>query len=356
MIEMGSSASCPAEGCSGVGIEHLQLAGGGNVAGAVKGIHNQYSQTPSYVNDVILFNFSDIGLRVEGPSGGAPGAIDSGPYSNMTYIASMPSSSDCTSTSCPVMCVDLEAQTRGLHGFTCRGNQYTGVQQAGQGYPGIVVNASNNTLEDIHVEAFWDGIEVGNTTSSVGNVVISNVNGSQTDSQGTCIQQGVNYCQVHNAVHICGPNGATTNNPYGLCPITTGTVSDVTILQAAEINITPPTATTVIEDDVTGTSLARLTNSNSPPATVGMYVLGESLGGGAAHTRFAVSPAPTGNFASSSTVVPTWGVGTVSAATLPCSTPGALYSNTQGTSSGNAVYVCTGSSGSFEWEPIPPIP
>jgi hypothetical protein len=352
MIEMGSSSSCPAEGCSGVGIEHLKLEAGGNTG--VNGIHNQYSQTPSYVNDVILSDFTGTGLRIEGPGGTAPGAIDSGPYSNMTYIPPMKAGPDCNSTSCP-LCVDIEAQTRGIHGFTCRGNQYTANQQNGQGYPGIVVNASNNTLEDIHFEAFWDAIEVGNTSSAtpVSNVVISNVTGSPSDTESTCTQQpSGNLCQVHNVVHICGPN---FNSGSGHCPITGGTVSDVTILQADDFLDVQPPATNVIQDDVTGTTLVRL-SSTSPPTTVGMYVLGEALGGNAGHTRFAVSPAPTGNFASSSTVVPTWGVGTVGVATQSCSTPGALYSNTQGTSSGNAVFVCTGSSGSFAWQPIPPIP
>jgi len=352
MIAMGSSSSCPAEGCSGVGIEHLKLGAGGNAG--VNGIHNQYSQTPSYVNDVVLSDFTGTGLRIEGPSGTAPGAIDSGPYSNMTYIPPMNAGPDCNSTGCP-LCVDIEAQTRGIHGFTCRGNQYTANQQNGQGYPGIVVNASNNTLEDIHFEAFWDAIEVGNTSSAtpVSNVVISNVTGSPSDTESTCTQQpSGNLCQVHNVVHICGPN---FNSGSGHCPITGGTVSDVTILQADDFLDVQPPATNVIQDDVSGTTLVRL-SSTSPPTTAGMYVLGEALGGNAGHTRFAVSPAPTGNFASSSTVVPTWGVGTVGVATQSCSTPGAVYSNTQGTSSGNSVFVCTGSSGSFVWQPIPPIP
>jgi len=206
MIAMGSSSSCPAEGCSGVGIEHLKLGAGGNAG--VNGIHNQYSQTPSYVNDVVLSDFTGTGLRIEGPSGTAPGAIDSGPYSNMTYIPPMNAGPDCNSTGCP-LCVDIEAQTRGIHGFTCRGNQYTANQQNGQGYPGIVVNASNNTLEDIHFEAFWDAIEVGNTSSATpcSNVGIPNVTGSPNETESTCTQQpSGNLCQVRNVVHICGPN------------------------------------------------------------------------------------------------------------------------------------------------------
>jgi hypothetical protein len=345
MIEMGSSASCPAEGCSGVGIEHLLLDASQNQQ--VGGIHNQYSQKPSYVKDVNLHQFSLTGLNIGGATQGTPGAIDSGPYSNLTFSTNFAASCGAT---CPV-CVDIEAQTRGLHGITCIGSPNTG-ELGPQDNAAIYVNASNNSIEDVHVEAFWDGIEVADATSAVGNVVISNVTGSASQSSGTgkCEPPtGGNNCRVINTVHICGSH---TNSQFGSCSITNGSVSDVTILQVAALTNNEPPTTTTVEDDVTGTSLIRI--AGSPTTTTGMYVLGEVLGGG--NTRFAVSPAPTGNFASSSSVVPTWGVGIASPATQTCSTPGALYSNTQGTSSGNAVFVCTGFSGSFVWQPIPAIP
>jgi hypothetical protein len=336
MIEMGSSDSCPSEGCSGVSIEHLLLDASLN--SFVNGIHNQYAQTPSYVNDVGLIEFSLTGLKVEpGSLNGPPGAIDSGPYSNITFSTLF--GSPCSGSTCAV-CADIEVQTRGLHGITCIGSPQTGTQHSDD-VAAIYVNASNNSVEDVHVEAFWDGIEVGNITAPVGNVLISNVTGSESQN---CSNKS--DCRVINVVHICGPQN---KSQFGQCA-NTGSVSDVTILQdSAQMN-DDPGSTTTVRDDVTNTSLVRVANSSSA-TTTGMYVLGEALGGG--NTRFAVSPAPTGNFDPASTVVPTWGVGTAAPSTQSCSTPGALYSNTQG-GSGTTVFVCTASSGSLTWQPIPP--
>jgi hypothetical protein len=57
------------------------------------------------------------------------------------------------------------------------------------------VNASNNTIEDVHLETFYDGIQIGNVASPsvVGNVVVSNVDAANNGSG-----------PVQNVVHICG--------------------------------------------------------------------------------------------------------------------------------------------------------
>jgi hypothetical protein len=339
LIEMGSSASCPSEGCSGVTIEHIQLDAS-NLS--FSGIHNQFSQTPSYVNDIVLSNSSLIGLKVEGPGVGGPGAIDSGPYTNITFTAG--ASSSCTSSGCP-MCVDLEAQTRGLHGITCLGNVNTaGVNPQNPGYPAIMVNASNNSIDDVHVESFWDGIEVGNTTSQVGNIIISNITGSST---GGCQQD----CPTTNTVHICGihPNGT-----FGKCSInysgSTNTVSDVTILQTAVTLNEDAFPATAVEDDVTGTSIVHCASCDILSATA-MYVLGEPVqisSSAIGYSRVATALGP-GTNNPGGTVVPTWGVGTTAASGGTCNTPGALYSNS-GASGG--LFVCAGNPNT--WQLIAP--
>jgi hypothetical protein len=86
MISMGSLDSCPSEGCSGVAVEHLFLSDQTNsTQGSLNGIVNNYLQTPSYVNDVKLINIRLTGLLI---GGSGPGAIDSGPYSNINFTAS----------------------------------------------------------------------------------------------------------------------------------------------------------------------------------------------------------------------------------------------------------------------------
>jgi hypothetical protein len=322
MIEMGSSSSCPQEGCSGVGVEHVFLDATNN--SGVNGIHNQFSQTPSYVNDVNFFDFSLTGLRIEGPSAGAPGAIDSGPYTNISYHAI--SGATCGSRSpCPI-CVDVEAQTRGLHGVTCVGNANT--NQAG--VPGITVNASNNSVEDIHVESFWDGIEVGDTTNAVSNVLVANVTGSTA--------------RITNAVHICGTHPSSS---FGACQFS-GSLSDVTVLNVSLAkNVMVATSTTTVQDDVTTTSIVRPScTSACTPTTTAKYVLGEGLGLG--FSRFATTPSAT-NSSTGSTAVPTWGVGSSSVANQACQTPGALYSKVTGGTNG-AVLVCTTA---LTWKTIP---
>ena len=161
LIEMGTSTLCPS-GCTSIGIEHL-LLNGANTTSLTAGINNLGAQGGSYVNDVNFYSFSNTGLIV------STGGANSGPYSNITF------GTNSTGSAVP-KCVDLEAQTLGVHGITCTGNTsatYT------QGESAIWINASNNSIEDAHLELYWDGIEVGNISGgTVSNVVISNVTGS----------------------------------------------------------------------------------------------------------------------------------------------------------------------------------
>lgn len=313
MIQMGTS--CPSNGCTGVSVEHVTLDVNNQ---DIDGIDNASAQDGSYVDDVTFQDVGQTGLKISAPN--------SGPYSNLNY------SSYACATHCPA-CVEIDAATRGLHGITCIGDTTLGTQ----GLAAIYVSASNNTIEDVHVEGFYDGVEVevGNA-GPISNVVIANVTGAQSNKGPTI-----------NTVHICGPNPSSTFLP---CTNRSGSISDVTISGVSDENNNTGQTSTAVQDDITNTSITP--QGSSVGAAVALYVLGEAVGNQSTPTqysRFSTSPSIT-NSSNFSTVVPTWGVGNTAAAG-GCLTPGALYSNT-GDRSGNAVYVCSGSPTST-WQSIP---
>jgi hypothetical protein len=307
LCDFSSGGTTP---CSGIAIEHLQLNGN---SVATNGIVNQWAQAQSYVNDVLVTGVLVKGLWVGAPTSGTAGATNSGPYTNIYYLGGGGSSCDSgVSGTCPI-CADVEVQTQGLHGFTCIGD----AGASAKGNAAIYVNASNNTVEDVHIEAFWDGVEVGDVSGTVGNITVENVDGAGNST-------GV----VTNTVHICGAGGT--------CLVSPTAVKDVTIFQVKN-----STANKIsVVDDMTGTSLG-----NSPTYSMpveGMYALGDTLGT-KQFSRFNTDPA-----------APTWGIGNTSTGSK-CTTPGALYSNTQGISnSKDSVYVCIYNGGSPQWRSIEP--
>jgi hypothetical protein len=297
--------TCPKNNtCTGVSIEHLFLHA---LNPAVVGIHNVNSQDLSYVNDVNLSNFGTVGLQVD------TGAVNSGPYANLNYVGYPCSSSG---SGCVPECVVLSAQTRGLHGITCIGDKNAAVAQ----HAAIEVNAGNTNVENVHIEGFWDGIEIGNNKSLIaGNVSITNVVGSVSSGNGF----------VTNTVHICGPS--TLNLNGDACP-SPGTVSDVVLSGISNWN---GSSTAAVEDDASGSVVGFTTQTGV--GYVAWYALGEPLGG--AYTRFATTPTAqgtSGNF--HTTNIPTWQVGSDPPTGTACPS-GALYSNLGGSST---LYVCSG--------------
>jgi hypothetical protein len=345
IIEMGGPNAlgydlCPTNGyCNSVGLEHLVLGGNGLLT--VGGIDNQYSQGGSYINDVVFQNFAMTGLSV------GTGAVNSGPYSNIVFYAS-----SCTQNSCPTpSCINLEAQTQGVHGVTCLGNIGTDVINQGAA---IIVNASNNSIEDVHVESYWDGIQVGpsppQNSPVVANVLISNVTGGTTGN--------ATGGATTNTVHLCGANPWDSTD-FGSCA-SHGTLKDIIILQTMNDEVstqyTPFTIRTTVADDVSKNAIVGCQASKHygcpTPISTAIYVLGEADGGPAtAYSKFSSSPAtPNGNYSfKGSSYVPTWGAGTLAPNAL-CSPIGAVYSRTN--VSGKSVYVCTPQNGG-QWATIP---
>jgi len=277
MIQFGSSSPvCPSNICYGIGVENLTLDGANQSVG---GIQNISSQERSYVNQVGLRNFNGTGLYV-GTSGGA--GQNSGPYSNIRFRAE----NESTTAVCAV--ISGIGSTRGIHNLNCTG---------GGGPVGIYLDASGNSLEDISVSGFTDGILIGDSENARGNVVL-NVTGDST---------------LSNVVDISA-----------------NSVSDLSLLQ-----INRNGATNAIKDNTI------LISSGSAPTLVtdnqvAIYAIGEPMGNG--FSRFTT--------ASHSTQVPAWLVGS-GAASGSCASPnltGTLYSDTFNGLQPDTLYICNGSS------------
>jgi hypothetical protein len=336
MINMGSSLLCPSGGCTGVGIEHLKLDGMNKGLG---GIVNAYSGEGSYVVDVQLYRIQ-ANTTAAGPpyvTGLTISAPNSGPYNDVNFTptqnptCSSNSNNKCKSLpngcTCPATaCVQIQAQTRGLHGITCEADSYPNDAQIPPPPAAIFLDASNNSIKDVHGEGSKDVIVVGANPSSSSNEIVSlnviaNVSGVYGDTG-----------PVTNVVHIC--KGQT--NPPTACSAL-ASVTDLSVFQARSTGGSGNPATTVL-DDVTGTTI----NSSANSAFVGMYVLGEPLMNGQSvigYSRFTTSP-----FANvQGGGIPNWSVGNFPPSTS-CSSYGALFSNTSG-GLNQTLWLCTSTGG-----------
>lgn len=322
MVNMGSSLACPSGGCTGVGIEHLNLEG---LNKGVGGIVNAFSQEGSYVNDVSLHGIQAnttaagppfvTGLQISAPNSGPYDYINFTPGQNLTCSSTnnskcLPPPNGCT---CPAtICVQIQAQTRGLHGITCEADSKLGDSNIAQPPAAIFVDASNNSIEDVHGEGYQDLVVVGANANASSNV-IANVSG----------QFGAG--PLINVVHLC--KNASSPPCLG-----NNSASDISIFDARSGGTSGGTP---IKDDVTGT----ITNSSTNQAFVSTYVLGEPLMNGQnviGYSRFTTSP-----FANvQGGGIPNWSVGSFQPASS-CVSPGSLYSNTSG-GLNKTVWLCTG--------------
>jgi hypothetical protein len=290
MVQFGDSPpNCPAVtlgGCTAISVEHLTLDGNNN---ALIGIQNYYAQEHSYVDHVTLYHLWDVGLDIGSTSGGT--ATNSGPYSNIHYETG----SNAPSTA---VCAQIEglSGTKGIHGMTC--NSTPNAQSA------ILLDSSNNTIEDVRITGFYDGVLVGAKATAQSNV-LRNIVGDITPSGSKP--------PPANAVHISSAQKVT----------------DLAILGAANV-LTASSGQYTIYDEATG---AQLQSTDAADSSVAMYVLGQGKNNG--RVRFSTSPS-----------VPTWAVGS-SAPTGACQ-PGSIFSCTgstsQCTASGSAytLWGCPG--------------
>lgn len=361
---------CPSGACQNASIEHLTL--GINTAVTASGIENVNAGDGSYIDDVTMVSMIN-GLKVDS------GAAGSGPYTNLN-ITLKTGGSSCSLTngaSCQSG-IELDAPTRGVHGATIIGDLgLSGGLNNGSCSPtregvvpgAVLVRAGGNTVEDVHVEAVWDAVQiepplpVGTQGANVQGVWLSNITGGQ---KAIMNQQGNSVgAPVTNVLHICGaPLSSNAKGTLGYCSTynysgsgTLGTVSDVTAWNissdldgagaaGAQACNAGGYASSVL-DEVQGTVISYATAIGALPARsmVGSYHLGEALsvGGSIVATPTLpgiVVPASTdGNLGYNG--LPGWivGNGVPSGSCIA----GTLYSNTGATGSGSALYSCIGS-------------
>jgi hypothetical protein len=322
MIQMGPLApcSCPAAGCAPVVLEQIVLQPNVSVSTNVSGIDNECSGPLSYLDHIAFFDLAGVGVKV------GAGAAGSGPYTDLSYTAGDFCKTQGSGVSCPSQCVNLQAPTRGVHGITCTMKSDITTNRADEA--AIIVDGQNS-IEDIHIEGFYDGVLLGNTSAAAGSTLLHLTSGNGGLSSGP----------VLNTVHICNPASPAAGSActsYSSTDPGDITISDVTNNTGSAL---------LIKDDVTST------NVGVPPGSAieyvtGLYVLGESVAGG--YSRFSTTPATT-----PAPGTPTWGVANLGS-TLP-STPcpaGSVFSNTGGSTKANTVYVCEFSGSSTVWNAV----
>ncbi|MGA8429216.1 MAG: hypothetical protein WB729_05315 [Candidatus Sulfotelmatobacter sp.] len=353
LIEMGSPGSVSAPGacgttnvCTGISIEHLTAStnytNGSTANSFFHAIYNNDAQDASYVDDVVMTAGQTSSTATNGPivTTGlliGPGANYSGPYTNIDFVGSKA----CSGNTCaPTACVQIQAQTRGLHGITCT---VTSTQTSGQPRAAIYLDSYNNTISDVHSEGSYDGIVVGDyfdlqplpggaaaapkiTATTISNLTIGY--GAGPSLQG---------------VHICSPALASSSTT-ACTHNTSGKVSDVTLTQIQSTGTSNFTTVRPIADDLTGTLLPQSGNQQF----VGKYVVGEPVTVNTSvtgYTRYTTSP-----------TLPNWGIGDAPISGA-CNNPGGIYSHTKGgkqPGTQNTFYVCAYSTttSSLQWIPI----
>jgi hypothetical protein len=337
MIQMCATGNT----CTGVIVKHLTLDAidAASVQNqTVNGIYNAGAGPASLVDDVNLDNIPLTGILV------GTGGAQSGPYTNINFSAANLSNYCGGSGPCPG-CVTLQAQTLGVDGITCIGAPVTsgaGGTISGADPAAISVQMGGNTVRNGHVEAFWDGVQIGSTANVVKDVLVSNL---------TSATKGGQYGPVTNTVHICGlavystSRACFTSNPEA--------VADVSVFQIANNGSSGTGVNTkqILRDDVANISVTTATNLNAQYEPLGMYVLGnpEPVGSGQANSVFSTASSAAHNTTTSNAGIPTWVVGSGDASG-PCSVAtGSVYSNINGTEADkNTIYVCSGGA----WQPV----
>ena len=159
-------------------------------AQAVHGIVNQFSQPNTYVDHVTLYQILGTGLLISGS-----GATDSGPYTNITFdTGGYPGA---LSTVCAQ--IIGTSGTRGIHGLKCKSETHDAAAA-------VLLDASNNSISDVTIVGFYDGILVGSNAAAHSNVLINIIGDATAAPQNTT---------PVNTVHI------SPNNPV---------VSDISIM------------------------------------------------------------------------------------------------------------------------------
>ena len=242
----------------------------------INGIANPGSDELSYADHVTLFRVLGTGLSVS--------AMDSGPYTNITFDSG---GSALTTTTCAN--IGGVNPMRGIQGLTC-------IAAGTVANAAVYLDAPNNSLQDVRIAGFWDGVLIGSNGNAQSDVLF-NIFGDTIIS--------TNVPAPVNVVHISSAH----------------TVTDLSIMGVNNA----ASGDNTIKDDLTGPTLT--------DPYVAIYAIGKSSNGG--YSRFTTS-----------THAATWAFGSGTPTTgCSASNAGSLYSNTSG--SGVALWVCP--VGSTSW-------
>jgi hypothetical protein len=286
IIQMGSGS-----GCIGTSIEGVIIDGMGN--SSVSGITNPCTDH-SYVRRVTLYNILGTGLSVSG--------ANSGPYSDITFDTTTKTTTSST------IGIYLQNATRGVQGITCTNTASGSSYNATQGTC-IKVAGAGNTVQDVRVEGLEFGVEV-----AASNTVLLNIDG---DTQPTTNNPTINVVKIDQGVADVAAIGISNS-----CVSTSQCSSTDYTLYDDSTSAPPP-----------------LYASTDP--YVSMYVLGDRIevANQVAYSRYTTS---------SSTA--NWSVGAAPSG-IPtgtaCPAPGSLFSNTNSSTSVQALYVCSAVSGKW---------
>lgn len=179
MIQFGSSSA------PGISMEKITLDGQGQV---INGIVNSNSGSLTYVDRITLFQILGVGLLLQS------NASYSGPYTNITFDTG--SYAGLSQTTCAQL-YNVTRGTHGIHGLTC-------ISRTADATNAVLLDSSNNSLEDVAIAGFYSGIVLGSQASARSNVLI-NISDSTKACNPTCPPAPVNMIHVE-------PN-TTNGNP-----------------------------------------------------------------------------------------------------------------------------------------------
>ena len=226
----------------GVSLSNLQVDCNGLNPGL--GVQNWWAQEESYVQDVNISNCNGVSLDVETVT-----AQNSGPYSNIA--------SSTTNTSglanALTLCAELlsTSDLRGIHGLTCIGT----INSTNGPNVGVDLSTTGVTLEDVHLEGYTIGIEVGLNAVTNNATIVNATGGAGTPGMATLVDIANNST---NALFV-------SKNEIGLFGLSTGGVPNI------------------LDDEIMGTVL---TNTTDP--SLAFYTLGQ--GSSTNRTRLTSSP------------------------------------------------------------------
>ncbi len=201
--------------CFGVQVTDLEMDC--NYTSGCIGGENLIAEELSWFRRVLVLHAEGTGIKL----GALPtpyGAQNSGPYADIEIL---PVDAAITTTKC--FSVYRTPAWRGLNGITCNGDGYTSKPSVA-----ILMEGMAGLIQNVHIEHFTTGIELGTGAEVVADMVVENIeSGPDNDTSiyihpiGATTSQNIMIFGVANSTMgsntlIDGVNGNTVDNTVGL--------------------------------------------------------------------------------------------------------------------------------------------